>query len=209
MRPAKALISILAILMTIPSVASTKSDVPEVNPDSLVRFARTYIGTPYGYGQSNGKRFDCSGFTSYIFKHYGYTLARTSRDQYLEGDSVDRGAWNVGDLVFFSGRSGGQTRVGHVGIVVGVATDGEEFEFIHASTSRGVIVSRSTERYYASRYIGARRVLPIATTINIASPERPLTTHEKIFGRLEFHPIPDLIRPHEFPTKKLKKRRRR
>lgn len=209
MRPAKALISILAILMTIPSVASTKSDVPEVNLDSLVRFARTYIGTPYGYGQSNGKRFDCSGFTSYIFKHYGYTLARTSRDQYLEGDSVDRGAWNVGDLVFFSGRSGGQTRVGHVGIVVGVATDGEEFEFIHASTSRGVIVSRSTERYYASRYIGARRVLPIATTINIAPPERPLTTHEKIFGRLEFHPIPDLIRPHEFPTKKLKKRRRR
>ena len=207
MRPAKALISIFAILMMIPSVAATKSDAPEVNPDSLVHFARSFIGTPYGYGQSNGKRFDCSGFTFYIFSHYGHTLARTSRDQYLEGDSVAHGSWAVGDLVFFSGRSGGQTRIGHVGIVV--ECNGDEFDFIHASTSRGVIVSHSTENYYASRYIGARRVLPIATAISITHPERPLTTHERIFGRLVFHPIPDLIRPHEFPIKKAKKRRRK
>jgi hypothetical protein len=113
----------------------------------------------------------------------------------------------VGDLVFFSGRSGGQTRVGHVGIVV--ECNGDEFDFIHASTSRGVIVSHSTERYYASRYIGARRMLPTIDPLGIALAERPLTAHERIFGRLEFHPIPDLIRPHEFPIKKARKRRRR
>ena len=209
MRPLKALISILATLMSIQAMAAPTSDAPEVNPDSLVRFARTYIGTPYGYGQSNGKRFDCSGFTSYVFGHYGYTLARTSRDQYLEGDSVNPGAWAVGDLVFFSGRSGGQTRVGHVGIVVSINDEGDNFDFIHASTSRGVIISRSTERYYASRYIGARRVLPTLTTFNIAPSDRPLTAYEKIFGRLEFRPIPNLIQPHKFPIKKSKKRRRR
>lgn len=189
------------------AIATVVADAPTVHPDSLVQYARQYIGTPYGYGQSNGKRFDCSGFTSFVFKHYGYTLARSSRDQYLEGDSVERGQWQVGDLVFFAGRNGGQSRVGHVGIVV--ESNGEQFDFIHASTSRGVIVSHSTERYYASRYIGARRMLPSIETFGIASTERPLTAHERIFGRLEFHPIPNLIRPHDFPPKKIKKRRRR
>lgn len=191
------------------AIATVVADAPTVHPDSLVQYARQYIGTPYGYGQSNGKRFDCSGFTSFVFSHYGYTLARSSRDQYLEGDSVSQGNWAVGDLVFFSGRSGGQTRVGHVGIVVSVDDEREQFDFIHASTSRGVIISHSTERYYASRYIGARRVLAPYETFEAAHNERPLTAHERIFGRLEFHPIPDLIRPHEFPPKKIKKRRRR
>lgn len=202
-------IMLVATLATIDSSATNRADAPTVHPDSLVQYARQYTGTPYGYGQSSGKRFDCSGFTSYVFGHYGYTLARTSRDQYLEGDSVERGTWAVGDLVFFSGRSGGQSRVGHVGIVVSVDKEQDRFEFIHASTSRGVIVSRSTEQYYSSRYIGARRMLPAIDPLGIAPTERPLTAHERIFGRLEFHPIPDLIRPHEFPTKKLKKRRRR
>ncbi len=200
---------LLASMAMLDCSATIVADNPIVHPDSLVSYAREYIGTPYGYGQSNGKRFDCSGFTSFVFSHYGYTLARSSRDQYLEGDSVSRGKWAVGDLVFFSGRSGGQTSVGHVGIVVSVDDEREQFDFIHASTSRGVIVSHSTERYYASRYIGARRVLTPFETFEAAHNERPLTAHEKIFGRLEFHPIPNLIRPHDFPPKKIKKRRRR
>lgn len=207
MRLRPIILLLLASMAMLDCSATIVADNPIVHPDSLVSYAREYIGTPYGYGQSNGKRFDCSGFTSFVFKHYGYTLARSSRDQYLEGDSVERGQWQVGDLVFFAGRNGGQSRVGHVGIVV--ESNGEQFDFIHASTSRGVIVSHSTERYYASRYIGARRVLPSIETFGIESPERPLTAHERIFGRLEFHPIPNLIRPHEFTPKKIKKRRRR
>ncbi|MBQ7791159.1 MAG: C40 family peptidase [Rikenellaceae bacterium] len=207
MRLRPIILLLLASMAMLDCSATIVADAPTVHPDSLVQYARQYIGTPYGYGQSNGKRFDCSGFTSFVFSHYGYTLARSSREQYLEGDSVERGKWAVGDLVFFSGRSGGQTSVGHVGIVV--ESNGEQFDFIHASTSRGVIVSHSTERYYASRYIGARRMLPSIETFGIESPERPLTAHERIFGRLEFHPIPNLIRPHDFPPKKIKKRRRR
>lgn len=207
MRLRPIILLLLASMAMLNCSATIVADNPIVHPDSLVSYAREYIGTPYGYGQSNGKRFDCSGFTSFVFSHYGYTLARSSREQYLEGDSVERGQWQVGDLVFFAGRNGGQSRVGHVGIVV--ESNGEQFDFIHASTSRGVIVSHSTERYYASRYIGARRVLAPYETFEAAHNERPLTIHEKIFGRLEFHPIPDPIRPHEFTPKKIKKRRRR
>lgn len=207
MRLRPIILLLLASMAMLDCSATIVADNPIVHPDSLVSYAREYIGTPYGYGQSNGKRFDCSGFTSFVFSHYGYTLARSSREQYLEGDSVERGQWQVGDLVFFAGRNGGQSRVGHVGIVV--ESNGEQFDFIHASTSRGVIVSHSTERYYASRYIGARRVLAPYETFEAAHNERPLTAHEKIFGRLEFHSIPDPIRPHEFTPKKIKKRRRR
>lgn len=207
MRLRPIILLLLASMAMLDCSATIVADNPIVHPDSLVSYAREYIGTPYGYGQSNGKRFDCSGFTSFVFSHYGYTLARSSREQYLEGNSVERGQWQVGDLVFFAGRNGGQSRVGHVGIVV--ESNGEQFDFIHASTSRGVIVSHSTERYYASRYIGARRVLAPYETFETAHNERPLTAHEKIFGRLEFHPIPDPIRPHEFTPKKIKKRRRR
>lgn len=207
MRLRPIILLLLASMAILDCSATIVADNPIVHPDSLVSYAREYIGTPYGYGQSNGKRFDCSGFTSFVFSHYGYTLARSSREQYLEGESVERGQWQVGDLVFFAGRNGGQSRVGHVGIVV--ESNGEQFDFIHASTSRGVIVSHSTEYYYASRYIGARRMLPAIETFGIESTERPLTAHERIFGRLEFHPIPDLIRPHDFPPKKIKKRRRR
>lgn len=207
MRLRPIILLLLASMVMLDCSATIVADNPIVHPDSLVSYAREYIGTPYGYGQSNGKRFDCSGFTSFVFSHYGYTLARSSREQYLEGDSVERGQWQVGDLVFFAGRNGGQSRVGHVGIVV--ESNGEQFDFIHASTSRGVIVSHSTERYYASRYIGARRVLAPYETFEAAHNERPLTAHEKIFGRLEFHLIPDPIRPHEFTPKKIKKRRRR
>ena len=207
MRLRPIILLLLASMAMLDCSATIVADNPIVHPDSLVSYAREYIGTPYGCGQSNGKRFDCSGFTSFVFRHYGYTLARSSREQYHEGDSVERGQWQVGDLVFFAGRNGGQSRVGHVGIVV--ESNGEQFDFIHASTSRGVIVSHSTERYYASRYIGARRVLAPYETFEAAHNERPLTAHEKIFGRLEFHPIPDPIRPHEFTPKKIKKRRRR
>jgi cell wall-associated NlpC family hydrolase len=106
-----------------------------------------------------GKRpggFDCSGFTGYIFSQFGISLHANSGSQYTQGDSVSRDDLRPGDLVFFSGSRHGH-RVGHVGIVDKVNADGT-FKFIHASTSRGITVSSSTEPYYQRRYIGARRV---------------------------------------------------
>lgn len=136
-----------------------------VDGATIVESAMKYIGTPYRRGRMTPyKGFDCSGFTTYVFKTQNITLPRTSRAQYSSETAVsDTRNLKKGDLVFFSG-SRVSKRIGHVGIVTEVEADGT-FSFIHASCSDGVTVSSSTEAYYAKRYIGACRVLPDEPTL--------------------------------------------
>ncbi len=122
--------------------------------DLLVE-ARKHIGKKYRHGSKGPATFDCSGFSSYVYRQFGYNISPASRAQYLEGESVDRKELRKGDLVFFTSRSSGKN-VGHVGIVVS-ADDNGNFEFIHASI-KGVKISKC-EGYYANRYIGARRII--------------------------------------------------
>ena len=100
--------------------------------------------------------FDCSGFTSYVYKQFGYSISPASRIQYTDGVKVDRKHLRKGDLVFFTSRSSGKD-VGHVGIVVSADNETGAFKFIHASI-RGVKISEC-EGYYANRYVGARRII--------------------------------------------------
>ena len=125
--------------------------------NDLLSEARTHLGKRYSRGSKGPNAFDCSGFSSYVYRQFGYSLSPSSRDQYNQGEKVDRKDLRKGDLVFFKGRStkGG---VGHVGIVVN-ADDKGNFSFIHASTSRGITVSNCSEPYYASRFVGAKRVV--------------------------------------------------
>lgn len=134
-----------------------------VTGHEIVKSAMKYVGTPYRSGRMNPKSgFDCSGFTSYIFKKQNILLPRSSRSQYSAATSItDTRKLKAGDLVFFSG-SRVSKRIGHVGIVTEVDESGN-FSFIHSSCSAGVVVSASTESYYAKRYIGACRVLPEST----------------------------------------------
>lgn len=126
--------------------------------DQIVKTALQYLGARYRSGQSSPKGFDCSGFTSYIFKRHNLTLTRSSRTQYGEGVAVKKIAdLRKGDLVFFSGSRSSHT-VGHVGIVTDVADNGQSFKFIHAART-GVQIDRSDAAYYQKRYIGARRIL--------------------------------------------------
>ena len=127
--------------------------------DNVVETAMKYIGARYSRGSSGPRAFDCSGFTSYVYKKNNVSLTRTSRSQYTQGIPVKISEIRKGDLVFFSGRRGGRRRVGHVGIVTTADPSGKGFSFVHASCSAGVIVSKSTEPYYSSRYIGARRIV--------------------------------------------------
>ena len=105
--------------------------------DRLVEYARKYIGTPYRRGSKGPNRFDCSGFTQYIFNHFSYSLNASSASQYLQGISVKDEEICRGDLVFFKGRNSRRSNVGHVGLVTEVYPDGR-FKFIHASTSQGI-----------------------------------------------------------------------
>lgn len=126
--------------------------------DSLVHTAMKYIGVSYRSGASGPKSFDCSGFTSFVYRQKNVALTRSSRTQYQEGKPVKNIAdLRPGDLVFFGGSRSTRT-VGHVGIVKELNADSSDFTFVHASRT-GVKVDMMSSAYYKKRYLGARRVL--------------------------------------------------
>ena len=118
----------------------------------IAQYALQYVGCPYVYGGSSPSGFDCSGFTTYVMKHFGYSINRTASSQMDNGTSVSKSELQPGDLVFFnSGNS--SKRATHVGIYTGNG------QFVHASTSTtGVIISDLNSSYYSSTYVGARRL---------------------------------------------------
>ena len=126
--------------------------------ENLLDEAFSHIGARYRSGSKGPNAFDCSGFTSYVFKQMGHPgIGASSRDQYARNIPVSRNDMQRGDLVFFTSPGSGRN-VGHVGIVVDVDPINNTFNFIHASSSEGVKVSSSNEGFYAKRFIGVRRV---------------------------------------------------
>ncbi len=125
----------------------------------MISFAKKHIGTRYVRGGKGPKGFDCSGFTSYIFNQFGYSLKPSSTGQYTQGDKISREEVQPGDLLFFTGRSASSGRVGHVAMAISNDPETGVITFIHAAISGGIRIDRTSAPYYASRYIGARRVL--------------------------------------------------
>ena len=140
------------------SVSNTSSFSASSIIDSVIKYGKSFLYTPYHFGSSNGMSFDCSGFTSYIYNSFGYKLDHSSSGQAHQFPAVERRQLKVGDLVYFSGHRRSKSHIGHVGMVVTANEDGT-FEFIHAATSRGITISSSEEPYYAQRYIMANRVV--------------------------------------------------
>lgn len=125
------------------------STVVSSGNSSVVETAMSYIGSKYVYGGSTPSGFDCSGFTSYIYKQYGVNLNRTAAGQYSNGTEVERSELQAGDLVMF-GKSG----INHVGIYIGNG------QIVHAANpSRGVTTDTINSGYYNNNYVGARRVM--------------------------------------------------
>lgn len=126
--------------------------------EMLIDEAFSHLGTRYRSGAKGPKAFDCSGFTSYVYKQQtDIFIGASSRDQYARNTPIRRDEIQCGDLVFFTSPRSGRN-VGHVGIVVDVDPVTLDFTFIHASSKSGVKLSSSTESNYARRYVGARRV---------------------------------------------------
>lgn len=134
--------------------ASARSAENEQLVADLLSEARSHIGKPYSHGSKGPSRFDCSGFSSYVYRQFGVSLSPSSRAQFNQGHKVERKELKKGDLVFFTSRSSGGG-VGHVGIVTEASPDGD-FKFIHASI-KGVKIS-SCSGYYEGRYLGGRRI---------------------------------------------------
>ncbi|MFP3590697.1 C40 family peptidase [Chryseobacterium sp. SIMBA_038] len=124
--------------------------------NSVLKDAEKYIGTPYKFGGNTSSGFDCSGFTVKVFEENDFSLPRRSTDQAEAGKKIDITEVKPGDLLFFA--TAGGSRVSHVGIVHDINTDGE-VKFIHASTSKGVIISSLNEKYWNKAYLHAQRVL--------------------------------------------------
>ena len=132
------------------ATAQTTNVPASGNGSSIVATAKQYLGYKYTYGGSSPSTgFDCSGFTSYVFKQHGISLNRTAAAQYSNGVAVSRANLQPGDLVMF-GKSG----INHVAIYIGGG------QIIHAPTpSTGVRIDSLSTGYYNNNYVGARRVL--------------------------------------------------
>lgn len=125
------------------------TSAPSGKGSTVVSTAQMYIGCNYVYGGTTPSGFDCSGFTSYVYKLHGVTLNRTAAGQYSNGVAVDRSDLQPGDLVMF-GKSG----INHVAIYIGGGM------IVHAAnSSRGVTTDTITSGYYNTNYVGARRVI--------------------------------------------------
>lgn len=141
-----------------PDTASTEAiERTRISPSlygsrlKVVNEAESWIGSPYLYGGITRDGVDCSGFVKNVFASAGQSLPRQSSDQATIGTEVPVRSGRPGDLVFFNTSGAG---VSHVGILLDYPS------FIHASTSKGVIVSRLDEGYYHDRLLFARSILP-------------------------------------------------
>ena len=137
-----------------PRVVNTKN----VSPAELVDFAETLIGVKYKYGsmiKENG--FDCSGFINYVFNHFKIYVPRTTVDFTNAGKEIQIKKSKPGDLILFTGSDAGSGIVGHMGIIVD-NTNGD-LKFIHASSSRGVMIS-GMNSYFIPRFVKVNRVFP-------------------------------------------------
>lgn len=131
-----------------PAPAPAKPSAPQASSASgqaVLNYAYQFLGTPYVWGGSTPSGFDCSGFTSYVFRNFGVNLPRVSRSQTSVGSKVSYSNLQAGDLVFF-----GSGSISHVGIYIGGGN------MIH-SPRPGKSVEISTMRYH--NFITARRVV--------------------------------------------------
>lgn len=145
------------------SVVVIKNKVPErtintknVSASDVVDFAETLIGIKYKYGSTDKEKgFDCSGFINYVFNHFHISVPRISKDFTNAGTEIPIKSSKPGDLILFTGSDANSGVVGHMGIVT--ENKNGDLKFIHASESRGVIIS-GMNSYFIPRFVKVNRI---------------------------------------------------
>src|SRR5207249_4118221 len=130
-----------------------------VQPQQVVNYAKTLIGTPYLYASTDpAKGFDCSGFITHVFNHFGIVVPRSSIDFTDVGKEVSAAQAKSGDLILFTGTDSTERFVGHMGIVV---SNTDSLRFIHSTSGKihGVTIT-PLNGYYQGRYVKTIRIFP-------------------------------------------------
>jgi cell wall-associated NlpC family hydrolase len=131
-----------------------------VHPKDVLDFSKTLIGVPYRYGSTDPRQgFDCSGFITYVFNHFGIIVPRSSIDFTHVGRPIPYDSAKPGDLILFTGTDSTEKFVGHMGLIV--SNENKQLEFIHATSGKnyGVTITPLND-YYISRYIKTIRIFP-------------------------------------------------
>lgn len=129
-------------------------DVVSAKGEEVANFAKQYLGYKYVLGGKTPETgFDCSGYTRYVFKNFGHSLGTVAADQNSLGTEIEKTNLKIGDLILFYNEE--KTKIGHTGIYLG------NNEFIHAANpDRGVVIDNlSTNSYYSTRFVTARRIV--------------------------------------------------
>jgi cell wall-associated NlpC family hydrolase len=134
-------------------------DTKSINPEQVMVFAETLIGTPYVYASINPQvGFDCSGFITYVFNHFNISVPRSSVNFTNVGKSISVEEAKRGDIILFTGTNPLERHVGHMGLVV---SNNSELKFIHSTSGKamGVTITPLND-YYKSRFVKTIRIFP-------------------------------------------------
>lgn len=149
---------LMALIFT--SCKSTSASTNRSNKlaEQIIESASKNLGAPYKYAGTTKSGFDCSGLVFTTFNQYDIKLPRSSADQAKVGIDLGKNISKAqkGDLIFF--KTNNRSKINHVGIVT--KTKDDEVEFIHSSTSKGVIISSTKESYYERTFTQLNRILP-------------------------------------------------
>lgn len=140
-----------------------KKKVPErnintqnVSANDVIDFAKTLIGVKYKYGSMDKEKgFDCSGFINYVFNHFHISVPRVSADFTNAGINIPIEYSKAGDIILFTGSDAKSGVVGHMGIIT--ENNNGNVKFIHASESRGVMIS-GMNSYFIPRFVKVNRI---------------------------------------------------
>jgi lipoprotein Spr len=137
----------------------TKINTGKTTPTELVAFARTLIGVPYKFASTDPTQgFDCSGFITHVFNHFGILVPRSSVDFTLIHREIELKDARPGDLVLFTGTDSTVRIVGHMGIII-ISPAGQDVKFIHSTSGKAYGVTETPlNTYYMGRYVKTIRV---------------------------------------------------
>lgn len=156
------IICLICLLFGFNTFASNETPIKKKKPcqlrQTLVANAKQYLGTSYKYGGSDSNGFDCSGFIYHQYKKLNIDVPRTTKTQISGGKKAKLKKVKVGDVVIFTGSNKRKRKAGHAGIVCKINKKGD-FDFIHASSSKGVVISNIKESYYKQRFLQVRNFI--------------------------------------------------